>query len=111
VIGIDVQSQLDTFWGDSLGACQYETILQSLHNTSKTAVSRPFWNAYIARYDHESLYTAVGSYDAIREYAWAINQSQSFNADTIVTQLETINADHPLAGAGVMVLLQRAMIC
>lgn len=100
VIGIDVQSQLDTFWDDTLGACQFETILQSLHNTTKTPRSVPFWNAFLARFGHEPLYTAVGSYDAINMYAWAINQSQSFNPDTIVTQLETLKRGNPLAGAG-----------
>jgi len=100
VIGIDVQSQLDTFWTDSSGNCLYETVLQSLHNTSKTEKSVPFWNAYVAKYDHEPLYTAVGSYDAINLYAWAINESQSFNVDTIITQIETITTTNPLAGAG-----------
>ena len=100
VIGIDVQSQLDTFWTDSSGNCIYETILQSLHNTSKTVKSVPFWNAYVAEYDHEPLYTAVGSYDAINTYAWAINESQSFNVDTIITQIETITTSNPLPGAG-----------
>jgi len=100
VIGIDVQSQLDTFWTDSSGNCIYETVLQSLHNTSKTAKSVPFWNAYVAEYDHEPLYTAVGSYDAINLYSWAINESQSFNVDTIITQLETITTANPIAGAG-----------
>ena len=100
VIGIDVQSQLDTFWTDSNTNCEFETILQSLHRTNKTDVSIPFWDAYIARYDHEPLYTAVGSYDAINLYAWAINESQSFNADTIVTTIETITTGNPLPGAG-----------
>jgi branched-chain amino acid transport system substrate-binding protein len=100
VIGIDVMSQLDTFWDDSLGACQFETILQSLERTPKTPKSIPFWDAFIARYHHDPLYTAVGSFDAINLYAWAINQSQSFNADTIVAQLETLTKANPLAGAG-----------
>ena len=100
VIGIDVQSQLDTFWGDSNGKCLYETVLQALHNTTKTPKSVPFWNAYVDRFNHEPLYTAVGSYDAIYLYAHAINQTQSFNANDIVAELETINTDNPLAGAG-----------
>jgi len=100
VIGIDVQSQLDTFWDDSNGNCEYETILQSLHNTSKTEKSVPFWNAYVAEYDHEPLYTAVGSYDAINYFVWAINESQSFDADTIVTKMEEATKSNPLAGAG-----------
>jgi branched-chain amino acid transport system substrate-binding protein len=100
VIGIDVQSQLDTFYDDSLGACEFETVLQSLEATAKTPKSIPFWNSFVAMYGHEPLYTAVGSFDAINMYAWAINQSQSFNRDTIVTQLETLNSANPLDGAG-----------
>jgi len=102
VVGVDVQAQLDTFWDDSNGNCAFETVLQALHNTSKTEMSIPFWNAFVAKYDHEPLYTAVGSYDAIYQYAWAINGSQSFNADTIVSTLETITTAAPLAGAGGM---------
>jgi len=100
VVGIDVQSQLDSFWADTSGACAYETVLQSLHNTSKTAKSVPFWNAYVAEYGHEPLYTAVGSYDAVYTFVQAINDSQSFNANTIVTQLETYTTSNPLQGAG-----------
>jgi len=100
IVGIDVQSQLETFWVYTGGNCAYETILQSLHNTSKTAKSVPFWNAFIAEYGHEPLYTAVGSYDAVYTYVWAINESQSFSANAIVTQLETINTGNPLPGAG-----------
>jgi len=100
VIGIDVQSQLDTFWADSSGNCLYETVLQSLHNTSKTSLSVPFWNSYFAEYDHEPLYTAVGSFDAVNLYAWAIEETQSFNVDGIITQIETIDRANPLDGAG-----------
>jgi branched-chain amino acid transport system substrate-binding protein len=100
VVGVDVQSQLETFWDDSNGNCAFETVLQALHNTSKTEKSIPFWNAFVAEYDHEPLYTAVGSYDAVYTYAWAFNESQSFNADTIVSTIETITTSNPLAGAG-----------
>ncbi len=100
VIGIDVQSQLDTFWQDSGEKCEYETTLQALYRTAKTPKSIPFWDAYVDRYDHEPLYTAVGSYDAIYLYADAINKTQSFDVDEIITQLETITPDNPLVGAG-----------
>ena len=100
VIGIDVQSQLDTFWADSTGNCEFETILQALHRTNKTDLSIPFWDAYIAEYDHEPLYTASGSYDAIKNFAWAINESQSLNADAFVTAMETITTANPLPGVG-----------
>ena len=100
IIGIDVQSQLDTFWADSGGACIYETILQIGYNTSKTAKSIPFWNAYYAEWGHEPLYIASGSYDAVNTFVWAINQSQSLSADTIVTTMETITKSNYLVGAG-----------
>jgi len=100
VVGIDVQSQLDSFWEDSNGNCEFETILQSLHRTNKTDLSIPFWDAYIAEYDHDPLYTAVGSYDAVNLYAWAIDEAQSFAADTIVTTIETVTTANPLPGAG-----------
>ena len=108
VIGIDVQSQLETFWADTNGACKYETTLQSLYNTSKTSKSVPFWNAYVAKWEREPLYTAVGSYDAVYLYAWAINQTQSFNADTIVSQLETVTTANPIEGAGGMLAFTKS---
>jgi hypothetical protein len=46
------------------------------------------------------LYTAVGSYDAVYTYAWAFNESQSFNVNTIISTIETITTAKPLAGAG-----------
>ena len=100
VLGIDVQSQLDTYWAQSTGNCKYETVLQSLFRTNKTDVSIPFWDAYLAAYSQEPIYTAVGSYDAINMFAWAINQSQSFNPDTIIDTLETITIHNPRPGAG-----------
>ena len=100
VVGVDVQAQLDTFWADSTGNCEFETVLQALHRTNKTDKSIPFWDAFVAEYNHEPLYTAVGSYDAVYTYAWAFNESQSFNADTIVSTIETITTANPLAGAG-----------
>jgi branched-chain amino acid transport system substrate-binding protein len=100
VIGIDVQAQLDTFWDDSLGNCLYETTLQASLDVAKTPLSIPFWNAFVARFHHQPLYTAVGSYDAIYQFVWAINQTQSFNADAFVTQMETCTKANPLTGAG-----------
>jgi branched-chain amino acid transport system substrate-binding protein len=99
LIGVDVPSQLNTFWEKTDGACVYETILQSTYNITKTAATVAFWNAFNAEFGHDPLYTAIGSYDAINLYAYAINQSQSFNPDTIVSTLETINHAHPFTGS------------
>jgi len=99
LIGIDVQSQLDTYWGLTGGDCVYETMLQSVYNVSKTTKTKAMFANFLDEFGHEPLYTAVGSYDALNAYTWAINESQSVNADTIVTQLETINKGNTLEGA------------
>jgi len=99
LIGIDVQSQLDTYWGLTGGDCIYETMLQAVYNVSKTTLTKTMFTNYHNEFGHDPLYTAVGSYDAINTYVWAINETQSVNADTIVTQLETLNKANPLEGA------------
>jgi ABC-type branched-subunit amino acid transport system substrate-binding protein len=100
IIGIDVQAQLDTFWSDSGGTCIYETLLQIGYNTSKTAESIPFWNAYYEEWGHEPLYIASGSYDAVDTFVWAINESQSLNTDIIVATMENITKANYLVGVG-----------
>jgi len=102
LIGIDVQSQLDTYWGLTGGDCVYETMLQAVYNVSKTTLTKTMFTNYHNEFGHDPLYTAVGSYDAMYAYAWAINETQSVNADTIVTQLEKINPTNPLEGASGM---------
>lgn len=98
VIGIDVQSQLDTFWAQSGGDCQYEIIMQSLHETNKTATTMQFWNAFRSLWGHDPLYTAVGSYDALRFIVWAINETQSFEAyPTLTKKMETATKANILA--------------
>ncbi len=47
IFGIDIQSQLDTFWGLSGDSAAYETLMQTLHRTAKTPLSIPFWDAFI----------------------------------------------------------------
>jgi ABC-type branched-subunit amino acid transport system substrate-binding protein len=99
LIGIDVQSQLDTYWDLTGGDCVYETMLQAVYNVSKTSLTKAMFTNYHNEFGHDPLYTAVGSYDAIYAYAWAINETQSFNSDDIVVQLETVDKAHPLEGA------------
>jgi branched-chain amino acid transport system substrate-binding protein len=88
VAGIDVQSQLDTFWDDTSGNCAYETIMQPMVNTSKTPLTIPFWNDFIATFHHEPLYTAIGAYDAVNFIAGGINATQSFAANDLITYME-----------------------
>jgi ABC-type branched-subunit amino acid transport system substrate-binding protein len=89
VIGIDVQSQSDTFWAQSGGDCAYETIMQSTYNTNKTSTTKSFWAGFRAEFGYDPLYTASGSYDALNALIWAINETKSFDAELIIAQLET----------------------
>lgn len=98
VIGIDVQSQLDTFWDQTNGDCLYEIEMQSIHVTNKTATTIPFWNAFRAEWGHDPLYTASGSYDALNFLVWAINETQSLRAwPDITLKMETATKENVMA--------------
>ncbi|TFF89753.1 MAG: hypothetical protein EU548_06530 [Promethearchaeota archaeon] len=98
VAGIDVQSQSSTFWDDTDGDCVYETIMQPLTNVSKTPVSKDYWNAFADKWGHAPLYTATGAYDAMYLLIHAINETQAFDADTLIDEIETYDKNNPLMG-------------
>ncbi|MFX1390702.1 MAG: ABC transporter substrate-binding protein [Promethearchaeota archaeon] len=97
VVGIDVQSQLDTYWTQSGGDCAYEVIMQSIHDTNKTPTTKEFWSAFHTEWGHDPLYTASGSYDALNLLAWAINETQSLDPDDLIPQMETCTKANILA--------------
>lgn len=99
VVGIDKLSQLDTYWEDTNGACQYEVIPQPVYKTNKTSLTLPFWNSFIDMYDEEPLYTGAGAYDSIKLLIDAVNETQSLNPDIIVGKLEGYNSNNPFHGA------------
>jgi branched-chain amino acid transport system substrate-binding protein len=98
--GIDVMSQLDSYWGETGGSCQYEVELQSTLRTNKTAKTIAFWDAFRAHYAADPLYTAVGSYDSVYILKEGIKKAQSFNSTLIIPYLEAMNTVHPFEGAG-----------
>jgi branched-chain amino acid transport system substrate-binding protein len=98
--GIDVMSQLDTYWNETGGGCQYEIQQQATIRVNKTTKTIAFWDAFVSHFNSEPLYTAVGSYDAIYTLKYGITQAQSFNSTLIVPYLEAINKANPLEGAG-----------
>ena len=100
IIGIDVQSQLDTFWAQSNGDALYETIMQGVHRVNKTSKTIAFWDAFRAEYGHDPLYTAVGTYDTVYTLIDAIVNGQDFDSDTVVTELEAFDIGNPHEGAG-----------
>jgi len=104
IFGIDVQSQLDTFYEDSGESCGYEVVMQTLHRTNKTENSIAFWDAWLAEFGgHEPLYIAIGAYDAVNSIINAINTTQSFAALTLIAEMETwtkANAQPGASGGG-----------
>ncbi len=97
VIGIDVQSQLDTFWEQSNEDCAYETVMQGLYNVDKTPTTLAFWAAFKAKWTHDPLYTAIGAYDAVYNIAWAIEDAQSIDNDVIIPSYEKLTKANILA--------------
>ncbi|MHA1457952.1 MAG: ABC transporter substrate-binding protein, partial [Promethearchaeota archaeon] len=97
--GMNTLAQLDSYWDDTQGACQYEVLMQHTFRTNKTDQTIPFWDAYLNEYDKEPYYTGVGAYDAVRLLAHAVNKSKSFNPDVIVSQMEKVNKTNPFLGA------------
>jgi len=100
IVGIDVMAQLPSYWNDTGGACEYMTIMMSTVRTNKTELTIPFWDNYVSMWDHDPIYIAIGAYDAIYFYRDVINNSQSFDSDVIVTELEKFNIDNPKDGVG-----------
>ncbi|GAG25642.1 unnamed protein product, partial [marine sediment metagenome] len=98
--GINVLSQLDTYWDDTEGACQYEILMQAVHRTDKTSLTIPFWDSFVSTYNINPLYTGIGSYDAVRLLVIASDSINSFNSDDIVSELEGFNKSNPFIGVG-----------
>ncbi|MHA2397613.1 MAG: ABC transporter substrate-binding protein [Promethearchaeota archaeon] len=99
-IGINVVAQDANFWADSSGDAEFGVTLESVFETNKTSMTLPFWYNYIGNFSTSPIYTATGAYDAVNQLAWAIEATQSFDPDTLVTQLETLKPGAGLVGAG-----------
>ena len=101
-IGINVLAQDADFWTDSAGGANYGVTLESVFETNKTPATLPFWYNYIGNFSTSPIYTATGSYDAVHELAWALEGTQSFDDDDLITKLETLSYTNQLLGAGGM---------
>jgi len=73
-VGINVESQMQEFYVNVRGACEYETFLSTvgtqegvapLNPDAKPLTSTQFWSLYKTRFGHSPIYTAWGSYDGI----------------------------------------------
>jgi len=97
-IGINVMSQDSAYWEQTNGRCNYGITLESVIRTNKTQYTIDIWDDYVAKWTEMPIYTAVGGFDAVSQYAWAFNVSQSLNPDTIVTTLESMTTTNHLEG-------------
>ncbi|MGQ9460265.1 MAG: hypothetical protein ACUVRA_03420 [Candidatus Bathyarchaeaceae archaeon] len=97
-IGINVESQMQEFYVNVEGGCEYETFLATvptqegvppLNPYAKPLTSTQFWAEYKARFGHCPIYTAWGSYDGII----ALNE----------TSYDPPDSGKPSAGKGWMV--------
>jgi len=80
-IGINVLAQIEDHWDNTLGKCEYETVL----NPSGTGtaiipgVTDVFFDAFVDAYDKWPIYTAYGAYDTIMGMADAANPGSLVN--------------------------------
>jgi len=98
IFGIDVQSQLDSFWDLSGESAAYEIIMQTLARVPKTVNSIEFWDAFVEYYGHSPLYIACGAYDAVMGLATAIEAVDSLDNDDIIAEMETYTTANPQPG-------------
>ena len=99
IAGIDVMAQLETYWDQTNGGCEYEISLSPTERTNKTSKTVEFWDAFRAKYNQDPLYTAAGSYDAMYILEKGISDAQSFNSTEIIPFLEALTPANPLEGA------------
>ncbi|ELY73951.1 ABC transporter substrate-binding protein [Natronobacterium gregoryi] len=89
--GIHVPMQLPSYYEQTNGACRY-----GIGHTSATAQSQntektqPFVDEYQKRHGSNPVYTGYHTYDAVTLYANAVERADSFDADDLVGELESI---------------------
>ena len=98
IAGIDVMAQLETYWDETNGGCEYEISLSPTERTNKTSKTVAFWDSFTAKYNSDPLYTAVGSYDAMYILNKGISDAQSFNSNEIIPFLEALTPANPYEG-------------
>ncbi|MFX1569419.1 MAG: TIR domain-containing protein [Promethearchaeota archaeon] len=98
MMGIDIKSQINDFWDNTEGTCQYEAVFQAVYNISKTSKTMPFWNNFVNEYNIEPYYTGIGAYEAVYMLANVSKTSQSLKPNDIISGLEGFDKDNPFIG-------------
>jgi branched-chain amino acid transport system substrate-binding protein len=89
-VGINVLAQLQTFWGDTGGACQYEALLNFVGTRTVIVpgLTDVFWDNFVAYSGVWPIYTAFGAYDAIYMLKEAIEAAGTDDPNALVPVLE-----------------------
>ena len=88
-IGINVYSQLETYWETTEGKTNLEATLTDV-GTLEGPIGGTFYQAYVEKYGESPVYTAPATYQAVYLVAKAIEKAQSLDPDKIVKALEEI---------------------
>ena len=67
-IGINVLAQIQDHWTNTLGKCQYETVMNPTGTGTPVmpGITDVFWNNFVGNYSKWPIYTAFGMYDTIK---------------------------------------------
>ena len=89
--GIDVKSQDGDFFSRVGGKALSETTQIGFMRVPLSPVTVPFWDAFVKRFKRQPVYTAGGTYDAIKAYAAAVTRAKTTQADAVIKELEKTN--------------------
>ena len=88
--GIHVPAQFPSYYGATKGACRYAVTQNSATPTSKiTGKTIPYANDYQKAYGKYPVYTGYITFDAIKQYAAAVEQAGSKEAGKVIPKLES----------------------
>jgi len=85
--GINVEGQKDDFWKAAAGKANYISTLDTYADVEITPKTRPFMQAFRARYGKAPTYTAA-TYDAVVLLKDMIEQEKTLDADKLVAAIE-----------------------
>jgi len=87
-VGINVEAQAASFWGDTNGGCEYEITMGTwAPGVEVTSTTLPFLSAFETAYGHFPMYTAA-AYDVLNVLATAMNEVGSVNNEDLISWYE-----------------------
>jgi len=96
-MGIDVASESPTFWGQTNGGAEYETIEVGIGDTGTpiNTIGANFYLNFSKYYDTLPIYTADGAYSAVYIAAEAIEKAGTTNGTALIPYIEQTNMTGP----------------